>query len=145
MEKKCYIIAGPNGAGKTTFANDFLPIEAECLNFINADLIAHGLSPFRPDKMGVEAGRIMIQKINESVKKGESFAFETTFSGKLYEKKIKSWKSKGYEIIIYYLKLPNVDIAVERVKLRVSQGGHDVPEKIIRRRFDRSWINPNVA
>jgi predicted ABC-type ATPase len=141
LTKKCYIIAGPNGAGKTTFANVFLPIEAECLNFINADLIAAGLSPFQPDKMGVEAGRIMLQKINECVDKKESFAFETTFSGKLYEKKIKSWKSKGYEIIIYYLKLPSVDIAIERVKLRVAEGGHNVPEEDIRRRFERSWIN----
>lgn len=141
MEKKCYIIAGPNGAGKTTFANDFLPIEAECLNFINADLIAQGLSPFQPDKMGVEAGRLMIQKINECVQKNESFAFETTFSGKMYEKKIKSWKSQGYQIIIYYLKLSSVDIAVERVRLRVAQGGHEVPEDVIRRRFDRSWTN----
>jgi len=141
LQKKCYIIAGPNGAGKTTFANDFLPIEVECLNFINADLIALGLSPFQPDKMGIEAGRIMLKKINECVLKNESFAFETTFSGKLYEKKIKNWKLKGYEIIIYYLKLPSVNMAIERVKLRVKKGGHDVPEKTIRRRFDRSWIN----
>lgn len=75
MQKRCYIIAGPNGAGKTTFANDFLPIEAECLNFINADLIAAGLSPFQPEKMGVEAGRIMLQKIDDCVKRNESFAF----------------------------------------------------------------------
>jgi predicted ABC-type ATPase len=143
LQKKCYIIAGPNGAGKTTYANDFLPIEAECLNFINADLIALGLSPFQPEKMGIEAGRIMIQKINECVDKDESFAFETTFSGKLYEKKIKSWKSKGYEIIIYYLKLDSVDMAVNRVNKRVSEGGHNVPEKDIRRRFERSWNNFN--
>ena len=141
MPKKCYIIAGPNGSGKTTFANDFLPVEAECLNFINADLIAAGLSPYQPDKMGVEAGRIMLQKIDKCVVKNESFAFETTLSGKLYKKRIKSWKSKGYEIIIYYLKLPSVEIAIERVKLRVAEGGHNVPEKDIRRRFERSWIN----
>ena len=141
MEKKCYIIAGPNGSGKTTFANEFLPVEAECLNFINADLIAQGLSPFQPAKMGVEAGRLMIQHIDECVKKNESFAFETTLSGKGYEKKIQTWKKQGYEIIMYYLKLPSVDIAIERVKLRVAQGGHDVPEIDIRRRFDRSWSN----
>jgi hypothetical protein len=75
MPKKCYIIAGPNGAGKTTFANDFLPIEAECLNFINADLIASGLSPYQPEKMGVEAGRIMFKKKDDCFKKNESFAF----------------------------------------------------------------------
>ena len=123
MEKKCYIIAGPNGSGKTTFANEFLPIEAECVNFINADLIAQGLSPFQPEKMGVEAGRLMIQHIDGCVEKNESFAFETTLSGKGYEKKIKRWKKQGYEIIMYYLKLPSVDIAIERVKLRVAQGG----------------------
>jgi len=143
LKRKCHIIAGPNGAGKTTFANEFLPVEAECLNFVNADLIAYGLSPFQPYKMGVEAGRLMIQHIEECVRKNESFAFETTLSGKGYEKKIKTWKSLGYEIIIYYLKLQSVDIAIERVKLRVAQGGHNVPEPDIKRRFDRSWINFN--
>ncbi len=141
MKNKCYIIAGPNGAGKTTFANEFLPIEAECLNFINADLIAQGLSPFQPNKMAIEAGRLMIQNIKECVKKSESFAFETTLSGKGYINKIRKWKTKPYEIIIYYLKVPTVEFAIARVKLRVSQGGHDVPEQDIIRRFGRSWIN----
>ena len=141
MKKKCYIIAGPNGAGKTTFANEFLPIEAECLNFINADLIAHGLSPFQPDKMAIAAGRIMIQQMDEFVSQNESFALETTFSGKGYANKIKKWKSQNYEIIIYYLKLPSVNMAIERVRMRVSQGGHNVPEHVIRRRYDRSWGN----
>jgi len=122
LEKKCYIIAGPNGAGKTTFATEFLPIEAECLNFINADLIAQGLAPFKPDKIAIEAMRIMIQHIDEC------FAFETTFSGKGYVNKIKNWKIRKYEIIIYYLRLPSVEFAIERVKLRVAQGGHNVPE-----------------
>jgi predicted ABC-type ATPase len=141
LEKKCYIIAGPNGAGKTTFAKEFLPIEAECLNFVNADLIAQGLSPFQPNKMAVEAGRLMIQHISECVEKNESFAFETTLSGKGYIKKIKDWKEKQYEIIIYFLKVPSVEFAIERVKLRVSQGGHNVPEQDIVRRFERSWNN----
>jgi predicted ABC-type ATPase len=141
MKNKCYIIAGPNGAGKTTFANEFLPIEAECLNFINADLIAQGLSPFQPNKMAIEAGRLMIQHINECVRRNESFAFETTLSGKGYIKKIMDWKAQQYEIIIYYLKIPTVEFAIERVKLRVSQGGHNVPEQDIIRRFERSWIN----
>lgn len=92
MEKKCYILAGPNGAGKTTFANEFLPVEAECLNFINADLIAQGLSPFQPTKMALEAGRIMIKQIADCLTKNESFAFETTLSGKGYYKKINEWK-----------------------------------------------------
>ena len=141
MKRKCYIIAGPNGAGKTTFAKEFLPVEAECLNFVNADLIALGLSPFQPEKMAIEAGRLMIQKINDCIKSSESFAFETTLSGKGYVNKIKNWKSKQYEIIIYYLRVPTVEFAIERVKLRVSQGGHNIPENDIRRRFERSWIN----
>ena len=123
------------------FANEFLPVEAECLNFINADLIAQGLSPFRPSKVAVEAGRLMIQHINDCVKRNEPFAFETTLSGKGYIKKIKDWKTKEYEIIIYYLKVPSVEFAIERVKLRVAQGGHNVPEQDIIRRFERSWIN----
>ncbi|MDY6822239.1 MAG: zeta toxin family protein [Thermodesulfobacteriota bacterium] len=141
MKKKCYIIAGPNGAGKTTFANEFLPIEAGCLNFINADLIAGGLSPFQPEKVAIEAGRIMLRQMDEFVSNNESFAFETTFSGKGYAQKIKDWRSKGYAIIIYYLKLPSVNMAIERVRLRVSQGGHNVPKDVIRRRYDRSWEN----
>ncbi|MBU1152580.1 Zeta toxin family protein [bacterium] len=141
MEKKCYILAGPNGAGKTTFANEFLPIEAECLNFINADLIAQGLSPFQPDKMAIESGRLMVEHIDDCVRKNESFAFETTLSGKGYIKKINEWKKEKYEIIIYFLKLPSVEFAIERVKLRVAHGGHNVPEQDVRRRFERSWYN----
>jgi len=141
MSKKCHIIAGPNGAGKTTFANEFLPTEAECLNFINADLIAEGLSPFQPRKMAIEAGRLMIQHINGCVKKNESFAFETTLSGIRYAKKIEEWKKRQYEIIIYYLQVPTVEFAIERVKFRVSQGGHNIPENDIIRRFARSWNN----
>jgi predicted ABC-type ATPase len=141
LKKKCYIIAGPNGAGKTTFANEFLPIEAECLNFINADLIAQGLSPFQPRNMAIKAGRIMIQQIDECVRRNKSFAFETTLSGRGYVKKIKNWKAQQYEIIIYFLKLPSVEFAIERVKLRVAQGGHNVPEGDVIRRFERSWIN----
>ncbi|MFH2044041.1 MAG: zeta toxin family protein [Pseudomonadota bacterium] len=144
MKKKCYILAGPNGAGKTTFANEFLPIEAECLNFINADLIAQGLSPFQPEKMGVEAGRLMINHISECVRTNESFAFETTLSGRGYVQKINDWKKRDYEIIIYFLKLPSVEFALERVRLRVSRGGHDVPEETVRRRFERSWKNFNI-
>jgi len=141
IEKKCYIIAGPNGAGKTTFANEFLPIEAECLNFINADLIATGLSPFQPEKVALKAGKLMIREMNEFVSLSKSFALETTFSGKDYVDRIKNWKSLDYEIIIYYLKLQSVELAIERVRLRVALGGHNIPEEVIRRRYERSWIN----
>jgi len=141
MAKICYIIAGPNGAGKTTFATEFLPFEARCINFINADLIAAGLAPFQPESAVIKAGKIMLHQINECIRKGESFAFETTLSGKTYLKKIREMKSKGYEVIIYFLKLETVELAIERVRLRVAEGGHNIPEHDIRRRFERSWIN----
>ena len=91
--------------------------------------------------MAIEAGKLMIQYINQCVKKSESFAFETTLSGKGYINKIRDWKTKQYEIIIYYLKIPSVEFSIERVKLRVAQGGHNIPEQDIIRRFERSWIN----
>jgi len=141
MIKTCYIIAGPNGAGKTTFAEEFLPKDANCLNFINADLIATGLSPFRPEVAAIRAGKLMLELIDRCIQKGESFAFETTLSGRTYIKKIKYMKAKGYRVFIYFLKLASVDLAIERVKLRVAEGGHDVPVEDIRRRFHRSWKN----
>ena len=106
--------------------------------------------------MEIEAGRIMIRQMNDYVKKNESFAFETTLSGKGYAKKIREWKDQGYEIIIYFLRLPSAEFAIERVKLRVSKGGHNVSEIDIKRRFERSWAtgghntnscseNPNVS
>jgi len=143
MAKICYIIAGPNGAGKTTFATEFLSVEARGINFINADIIAARVEPLQPEKAGIRAGKIMLNRINEYIKKGDSFAFETTLSGKTYLKKIEEMKLKGYEVILYYLKLATVELAIERVKLRVAQGGHNIPEKDIRRRFERSWINFN--
>jgi len=141
MKKLCYIIAGPNGAGKTTFAKEFLPFEAQCINFVNADLIAEGLAPFRPENAAIKAAKIMIQQIDECIRKEESFAFETTLSGRRYIRKIKEMKAKGYDVVIYFLKLASVDLAIERVKMRVMQGGHNVPEKDIKRRFERSWNN----
>ena len=141
---KCYILAGPNGSGKTTFANEFLPVEAECLNFINADLIAQGISPFQPEKKAIESGRLMIKQIDKCVRKNESFAFETTLSGKGYINKITDWKAKGYEIIIYFLTIPSIEFAIERVKLRVARGGHNIPDQVIRRRFERSLLNFNI-
>ncbi|MBW2016860.1 MAG: zeta toxin family protein [Deltaproteobacteria bacterium] len=141
MKKVCYIIAGVNGSGKTTFAKEFLPFEARCINFVNADLIAEGLAPFRPENAAIKAAKIMIQQIDECIRKEESFAFETTLSGRRYIRKIKEMKAKGYDVVIYFLKLASVDLAIERVKMRVLQGGHNVPEKDIKRRFDRSWNN----
>lgn len=141
MKKKCYIIAGPNGAGKTTFAETYLPIEGRCLNFVNADLIAAGLSPLNPDLVSFEAGRILLARIEHLANRGESFAYETILSGLGYRRRIKSWKKFGYHVTIYFLKLPSVDLAIERVRLRVSEGGHNVPESDIRRRYVRGWRN----
>jgi predicted ABC-type ATPase len=138
---KCYIIAGPNGAGKTTFAENFLPVEAECLNFINADLIAKGIAPFNPESVALEAGKVFLKRVSTIVSNRESFAFETTLSGLNYIESIKNWKKIGYEIILYFLSLPNEEMAVKRVQLRVSQGGHNVPVDVIKRRYHRGWKN----
>lgn len=138
---KCYIIAGPNGAGKTTFANAFLPEEASCLNYVNADLIAQGLSPFNPERVAFEAGRLLLKKLDDLVAKEESFSFETTLSGLNYVRRIEKWRNQGYEIILFFLKLPSEEMAINRVKLRVAEGGHDVPEDVIIRRYHKGWRN----
>ena len=132
-EKKIVIIAGPNGAGKTTFAREFLPNEAECPLFVNADLIAEGLSPFSPEYSAFRSGRLMIEEIKYHAKLCENFAFETTLSGKMYIQLINNWHSQGYIIKLIYLHLPNVKIAIERVNIRVKQGGHNILEDVIRR------------
>lgn len=139
--KKIVIIAGPNGAGKTTFAREFLPNEGGCPIFVNADLIAAGISPFLPDKAAFHAGRLMIEEINRHALNGESFAFETTLSGKTYAQMIPEWQQIGYRVKLVFLYLPDVAIAIERVKYRVEQGGHNIPEKIIRRRYEKGWQN----
>lgn len=136
-EKKIVIIAGPNGAGKTTFAREFLPREAGCPDFINVDLIAAGLSPFEPDRAAVRAGRLMLQEIHRRARDGESFAFETTLSGRHYAQLIPRWRAAGYHVKLIFLSLPTVALALARVAARVAQGGHDVPEEVVRRRFDR--------
>ena len=140
-QKKIVIIAGPNGAGKTTFAREFLPREAECPDFINVDLIAEGLSPFDPQRAALRAGRVMLQEIHRRVRAGESFAFETTLSGRSYARLIPRWRSAGYHVKLIFLSLPSADLAVARVSARVAQGGHDVPEQVIRRRFDAGLRN----
>ena len=130
------IIAGPNGAGKTTFAREFLPGEAQCPVFVNADLIAAGLSPFAPEVAAIKAGRIMLTEIDDHVAHGRSFALETTLSGRAYAAKILQWRTRGYQVSLFFLRLPTAEMAIERVQLRVSQGGHDISEDVIRRRFD---------
>lgn len=134
-DKKIIIIAGPNGAGKTTFAGEFLPNEADCPNFVNADLIAAGLAPFVPDTAAFRAGRVMITEIHNHIRLGESFAFETTLSGRHYAQLIPQWQSSGYRIKLFFLKLVSPELAIARVRQRVRSGGHNVPEPVIRRRF----------
>ena len=135
MSKKIIIIAGPNGAGKTTFARSFLPEEAQCPRFINADLIAAGLSPFAPETAAIKAGRLMLGEIADCVRRGESFAFETTLAGLGYVAKIRHWRAEGYHVSLFFLSLPDAETAMARVAERVRQGGHDIPEAVIRRRF----------
>ncbi len=135
MTKKIIIIAGPNGAGKTTFARVFLPAEAQCPRFINADLIAAGLSPFAPAAAAVKAGRLMLAEIDDAVAHGESFAFETTLAGMGYLRRIRQWRTMGYHVSLFFLTLPNPESAIARVATRVRQGGHDIPQSVIRRRF----------
>ena len=134
MDKKI-ILAGLNGVGKTTFARSFLPQEAQCPRFINADLIAAGLSPFAPETAAIKAGRLMLEEVAACVGRGESFAFETTLSGLGYLRHIDQWHAQGYRVDLYFLALPSAEAAVARVAERVSQGGHDIPEPVIRRRF----------
>lgn len=137
-----YIIAGPNGAGKTTFARKFLPDYVKCLEFVNVDLIANGLSPFAPDKASLRAGRIMLEQIHSLGNRGLDFGFETTLSGKTYVRLLKDLKKrKGYHIHLFFLWISSVKLALERIELRVQQGGHSIPETVVRRRFDKGLHN----
>jgi predicted ABC-type ATPase len=138
---KILIIAGPNGAGKTTFARSFLRMEAEKMDFINADYLAHGLSPFSPDAAAWKAGKLMLGELDDHAKRSKSFALETTLSGQRYKTIIPKWQNLGYRIKLIFLSLPSVDIAINRVALRVSQGGHNIPEETIRRRYDAGIDN----
>lgn len=121
------IIAGPNGAGKTTFAQEYLPKEAGFPDFINVDLIAQGLSPFAPDRAALQAGKLMVAQIARKVSRRESFAFETTLSGRNYARHIPRWRRAGYHVKLIFLSLPSADLAIARVRNRANQGGHDVP------------------
>lgn len=138
---KIVIIAGPNGAGKTTFAEEFLPKEADCPDFINADLIARGLSPFAPEAAAYAAGKIMLAQMAAYAKARRSFAFETTLSGLGYASRIRNWRNVGYHLKLIFLNIPSVELALARVRARVAQGGHSVPESTVRRRFARGFRN----
>ena len=133
--KNLYIIAGCNGAGKTTASFTILPEILHCKEFVNADEIAKGLSPFQPEKVAVEAGRIMINSINDLFKENLSFAFETTLATKSYRNKILSAKNEGYTITLLFFWLQTIELAKERVATRVLEGGHNIPNDIIERRY----------
>ncbi len=140
-KKRILIIAGPNGSGKTSFAKEFLPNEAGCPVFINADMIAEGLSPFQPSLANFQAGRIMVETIREYVRRGENFAFETTLSGLNYSRLIPRWREQGYFVKLVFLWLATPEIALDRIRHRVEEGGHDVPENVVRRRYRTGWSN----
>src|SRR5438132_9559966 len=133
-----YLIAGCNGAGKTTFAKEFLPHEVKCLRFYNADEIARGLSPLEPSAGAIKAGRLLLREVRESIDRHETFALESTLSGKTYIRTFKHALSLSYELELHYLWLSSVEQAIARVRRRVRMGGHNVPAADIRRRFTRS-------
>jgi len=137
----CWIIAGPNGAGKTTFALNFLPALAGCRRFINADLIAAGLSPLAPEQHLLEASRLFLQEIERSISLRENFAFETTLAGRSYLKLIHRLHVQGWRIELIYLALPSAEMSRLRVAERVRHGGHNIPSDDIKRRFPRSLYN----
>ena len=139
--KNLYIIAGCNGAGKTTASFTILPEILECKEFVNADEIAKGLSPFQPEKVAFEAGRIMLERINFLLKSNENFAIETTLATKSYKSKLLWAKEQGYVIKLLFFWLPTVEMAMERVAVRVSEGGHNIPNDVIARRYKRGIEN----
>jgi predicted ABC-type ATPase len=142
---RCIIIAGPNGAGKTTFAREFLPKEAGVVNFVNADLLAAGLSPLRPELVALIAGRLFLAELDRLATTRKDFAFESTLSGLTYLHRLKRWKASGYRIEIFYLRLVSTQLALRRIAARVKQGGHGVSRADVLRRFARSWKNFETA
>lgn len=121
--------------GRTTFARSYLPNEGRFARFINADLIAEGIAPLRPESAAIRAGELMLEEIADCVEQGESFAFETTLSGRSYATQIPKWREAGYTVDLVFLRLRSVRLAISRVKLRVLQGGHHIPASVVRRRF----------
>ncbi|GMV89520.1 MAG: hypothetical protein AMXMBFR81_24510 [Chthonomonas sp.] len=132
------LIAGPNGAGKTTFARHFLKVHPQFGQFVNADIMAQGLSPSSPESAAIAAGRLIISTVDALAEGGESFVLETTLSGGWLDARVEDWRAKGCEIGLIYLKLAGPELAIQRVRARVARGGHDIPEETVRRRFVRS-------
>ncbi|MEQ8475231.1 MAG: zeta toxin family protein [Fulvivirga sp.] len=139
--KKLYVIAGCNGAGKTTASYTILPEILDCKEFVNADEIAKGISPFQPEKVGIEAGRMMLKRIKNLLQAGESFAFETTLSTRSYVTFIEKAKQLGYQVTCLFFLLDSEELAISRVATRVKEGGHHIPEDVIRRRYKSGLKN----
>lgn len=137
----CFVIAGPNGAGKTTFALRYLPQIAGCRNFVNADLIAYGLSPFDSLSAQYDAGRLFLREINANIDKRVDFAFETTLAGRSQMSLFKKLKQDGWRIVVFFLWIPDAAFSKSRVRERVAQGGHDIPDETIFRRYPRIMHN----
>jgi predicted ABC-type ATPase len=136
-----YIISGCNGAGKTTASYTVLPELLNCHEFVNADNIAAGLSPFNPESVAFEAGRIMLQRINSLLETGIDFAFETTLATRSYVSFIKKAKEQGYKVTLLYFWLSSPEFAITRVAIRVSEGGHHIPDDVVERRYYRGIKN----
>lgn len=139
--KKLYVIAGCNGAGKTTASYTILPEILDCKEFVNADEIAKGISPFQPEKAGIEAGKWMLKRIKKLLETGENFAFETTLSTRSYVQLIDRAKQLNYRVTCLFLWLNSEELAISRVAARVKEGGHHISEEVIRRRYKRGLKN----
>lgn len=137
----CYIIAGPNGAGKTTFAMDYLPLFVGCRNFINADMIAYGISPLDSLTAQYEAGKLFLNEIHKNIQARKDFAFETTLAGLSHVNLLKTLRQNSWQIILFFLWIPNADFSRDRVRQRAQDGGHDIPEDVIYRRYPRIMHN----
>ncbi len=140
---RCLIIAGPNGAGKTTFARQFLTQEQGILHFVNADLIATGLSPLHPELAARAAGRLLLSELVRLIKAGQSLALESTLSGRTSVDLLRGMKRNGHRVEMVFLRLESAELAIMRVAHRVKHGGHHVPDADVRRRYERGW--PNFA
>lgn len=139
--KRLYIIAGCNGAGKTTASYTILPEILDCKEFVNADEIAKGLSPFQPEGASIQAGRVMLSRIKELITRGETFAYETTLSTRSYVSLIRKSQQLGYRVILLFFWLNSEELAIKRVQIRVQEGGHGIPEDVIRRRYTNGLKN----
>ncbi|MCD4831037.1 MAG: zeta toxin family protein [Anaerohalosphaeraceae bacterium] len=137
----CYIIAGPNGSGKTTFALEYLPEIAGCRNFVNADLIAYGISPLNSIAVQYDAGRLFLDEVHKNISKRIDFAFETTLAGRSQINLLKKLRKDGWQIVLFFLWIPNADFSKDRVRQRVEEGGHDIPDDAIYCRYPRIMYN----